>query len=95
MKNMTPEHAKEKLTQFKQLQDGNDPILCGALDIAIASIDKAECEDCVSRKAVLELLQAQNIVAGKKFDILSELRDKLFELPAVAPKEKIAEWIVQ
>lgn len=91
MKNMTPEHAKAKLEQLRQLHEADDPILCGALDIAIAAIEKADCDDCISRDAVAQLLSN----AGLGTDVELKLQSQLADLPAVAPKTKIAEWIVQ
>lgn len=43
------------------------------------------CEDCISRKAVLDCLTASGL---KKFDFLLDVRDKIKNLPSITPKPK-------
>lgn len=50
-------------------------------------LEQEPCEDCVSRQAVLDLMQIK--IGGK------ELYTAIYELPPVTPQPKTGHWIVE
>lgn len=67
-----------------------DDELNDALDVAIKALEQQSCEDCISREAVKDMLDARGIKAVMTFDHFKELLDKL---PSVTPQPKIGHWI--
>lgn len=51
-----------------------------------------ECEDCVSREAVLDALHVEGRPT-KRFDYVIEVRRDIEALPPVTPKQKTGKWI--
>lgn len=56
-----------------------------ALNKAINLLEQQPCDDCVSRQAVLDLMQLK--MGGK------ELYKAVYELPPVTPTRKVGKWI--
>lgn len=52
-----------------------------ALNMTIKALKQEPCEDCISRQAVIDMLN------------YGILEDNIKELPSVTPKEKIGHWI--
>lgn len=51
-----------------------------------------ECEDCVSREAVLDALHVEGRPT-KRFDYVIDVRKDIMALPPVTPKQKTGKWI--
>ena len=56
-----------------------------ALDMAIKALEQQPCEDCVSRQAVIDLINADWKYEGLELSIN--------ELPPVTPTRKVGKWI--
>lgn len=56
-----------------------------ALDMAIKALEQQPCEDCISRQAVLDLVNADWKYEGLETDVAS--------LPSVTPKAGRWEWV--
>lgn len=57
-----------------------------ALEMAIEALEREECEDCISRQSVLDIIEKEEF----KGDALSEIE----KLPSVNPKKrKTGHWI--
>ena len=57
-----------------------------ALDMAIKVLEEEPCEDCVSRKAVLDLVDADCEYDGLEVDIN--------DLPSIRPAHEEGKWII-
>ena len=54
-----------------------------SLDIAIKALDQQPCEDCISREAVIRLVeQYPNIIGNKCSGLIADIK----HLPSVTPK---------
>lgn len=61
-----------------------------AVDMAIKALEQEPCEDCISRQAVKDILDARGVKAIMTFEYFKELLDKL---PSVTPQQKTGWWI--
>ena len=87
---MTAEEAKEimcKVTFYWELgeQTLTQNQINEALDMAIKALEQQPCEDCISRQAVLDLINADWKYEGLETDVAS--------LPPVTLQQKIGHWI--
>lgn len=65
-----------------------------AISTAFRELEKEPCEDCISRREVLDAIQKLNIPEDMcVFEIKSHIVVKLATLPSVIPQPKIGEWI--
>ena len=55
------------------------------LDMAIKALDQQPCEDCVSREAV-EKITWEEPSYTDALNVLTEVREKIRQLPSVTPK---------
>jgi hypothetical protein len=60
-----------------------------ALDMAIEALEQEPCEDCISRQAVIELVEGWWIGHTKEDDLATEIKS----LPSVTPQPKVGEWL--
>ena len=56
-----------------------------AFDMAIKALEQEPCDDCISRQAVLDMMQMR--ISGK------ELYKAIYDLPSVSPQQKMGQWI--
>lgn len=54
-----------------------------ALDMAIKALEQQPCEDCISRKAVIKLVEQYPVIIGNRY---SGLIADIEHLPSVTPK---------
>lgn len=64
-------------------------------DLAITAIEQQSCENCISRKAALEILDdyAEDIESGNWGTAYSKARTSMCDLPSVDPERKNGKWI--
>lgn len=62
-----------------------------ALDMAIKALEQQPCEDCISREAVEKITWEEPSYADG-LNVLTEVRDKIRQLPSVTPKQKVGKW---
>jgi hypothetical protein len=60
-----------------------------AYDMAIEALEQKPCDDCISRQAVIELVEGWWIGHTKEDDLATEIKS----LPSVTPQPKIGEWM--
>lgn len=89
---MTNSEAKEIIIKERDSLKANPMIkvedcLYEALDLAIKALEQQPCEDCISREAVLEILEKEEF----KGDAIYEIEKKL---PSVTPTRPTGKWIV-
>lgn len=72
------------------IRDNIKPIVGGkSLDMAIKALEQQPCEDCVSRRAVYEIL---NDAYFLKIDDGAALQESVKQLPSVTPQQKMGKW---
>ena len=92
---MTNEEAREQIDNLRAhcsnmlrhtFTDGED--IWGkdleALDLAIKALDQESCEDCISRQAVLDVIEREEF----KGDAISEIE----KLSSAIPQPKMGQW---
>ena len=63
-----------------------------ALDVTVEALEQEPCEDCVSRKAVLEYIEGSDAELGHSSENEIVCQD-IKELPSVTPARKKGKWI--
>lgn len=63
-----------------------------ALQMGIKALEQEPCEDVISRQAVLDITWEEPSYTDA-LNVLTEVRDKVKELPSVNPQEKTGHWI--
>lgn len=71
----------QQMSFCKVIVDGKAFSVKEALDTAINVLEKEPCEDCISRQAVIDMMN------------YGILEDNIRKLPPVTPKEKTGKWI--
>ena len=74
----------EKSTLYGILDSYNEPIK--ALDMAIKALEQEPCEDCISRKEALDLVEDMTDQFGEGHRVITE--GVISMLPPVTPKPK-------
>lgn len=84
---MTREETKKRFKSWCQEHIGNNASDedCHMFNNIMALLEQEPCDDCVSRQAVLDLMQIK--IGGK------ELYKAIYELPPVTPQPKTGYWI--
>lgn len=91
---MTKEEAKERLLNHAQYKLNGEDLI--ALDMVIEAVEQEPCEDCVSRKAILnELheLRKNTPISDTKDFACNHMLTFTEKLPSVQPKPKTGHWI--
>lgn len=102
---MTIDEAIKRL----KLTDACDIELCEALDMAIKALEQEQCEDCISREAVENVIKYAeiNFTVNSDIDFTKHKREvqeivngivdaqikALRDLPSVTPQPKMGRWI--
>lgn len=63
-----------------------------ACDMAIKALEQQPCDDCISRKAVRQLICKNNDKYGYS-DRFHEFVEQCLQLPSVTPQPKTGHWI--
>ena len=66
-----------------------------ALDMAIKSLEAEPCEDCISREAVIQIIENKLNPCTDMFKCLemSEIKEDVEHLPSVTPTRPKSKWI--
>lgn len=96
---MTRKEAIEKIKMILAECAEDEDAVCyvtfddaDALDMAIKALEQETCEDCVSRKAMLDAIT--EIDDNINMDIYTnEVREIIGDLPSVTPVRKKGHWI--
>jgi len=67
----------------QQISLGNVDEMKESVSMAIKALEQEPCEDAISRQVALDCLTATGL---KKFDFILDARDKIKNLPSVAPQ---------
>jgi hypothetical protein len=87
---MTPEEAVEILKGAIKKPNTKDGYLGQALDMAIKALEQQPCEDCISREAVIRLVeQYPNIIGNRYSGLIADIK----QIPSVTPQELILDKI--
>jgi hypothetical protein len=94
---MTNEEAIKSLKKLKSFHNGSYGT---AIDLAIKALEQQPCEDCISRQAVLDIINfedewlhdANSHNADTKI-AFSGLESRVKELPSVTPQPNTGHWI--
>ncbi len=86
---MTREEATAELNTFKV--GAKSELGENALDMAIEALEQEPCEDCISRKAVLEYIEGSEAELGHSTENELVCQD-IKEFPPVTPQPKIGKW---
>ena len=82
---MTNQEVIEECKKALAIADRNDERYIDLLITIIKALEQEPCEDCISRQAVLDMMQMR--ISGK------ELYKAVYDLPSVTPQPKTGHWI--
>ena len=102
---MTREEAKSCICTIKMLQKLAYNIH-GVMDVVdadnckkiIKALEQEPCEDCISRQAAIDCLNADFTIDGKEnmetvVDYINGAFKKIKALPSVTPEQRVGRWI--
>jgi len=62
-----------------------------ALAVAIKALEQEPCDDCVSRSAVMQIVEISRLHLDRKYDT-EVMSEQIKALPPVFPKREQGEW---
>ena len=87
---MANQEAIEVLKRERGLQDF-DEILVMALDVAIKALEQEECEDAISRQAVIDAFWKLEVELRP--NAIDAILNMVNDMPYVTPQPKTGHWI--
>ena len=83
-------NEEEAIKNLKKLKSFHNGSYGTAIDLAIKALEQQPCEDCISRQAVIRLVEQYPTIIGNR---CSGLIADIKHLPSVTPKPKMGRWI--